>query len=241
MRTHLRRGLSAALVASSLCLMAACSDSSDSSDKSGGDAKSSQSAEKPSKAPAVALSVEQMKAASLAVEDLPAGWKVDKTEADPTTEPKADKAECQPLAAFLADKVAGATMGASLDFAGDKGKTALSQQVFTFPGEGAADYLKTVGAALEKCDAFGYEDDGAKFKVTLEKLTGPKVAEESHAFRMKLEVLSVDVKFESDMLVARQGTGVTRIAYIPSDPSGHKNFEELATRGGQKFARRAQY
>lgn len=57
---------------------------------------------------------------------------------------------------------------------------------------------------------------------------------------MKTELPALAMKFESDMLVARQGTGATRLAFVPADASGHKAFDDLAKRADEKFTKGAQ-
>jgi hypothetical protein len=96
------------------------------------------------------------------------------------------------------------------------------------------------GTALETCTAFTFEQEGEQLKVTVEKITGPKAGEESCTFRTKTEIPALAMKFESDMLVARQGTGVTRVAFIPADATGHRAFDDLAERAGKKFTKGVQ-
>ncbi|WP_309049539.1 hypothetical protein [Streptomyces sp.] len=221
MRTRIRRGLTVVLAVSALSLTAACGGSADESGKGSGDKAA------PSATPATPLTAAQMKAGALQLKDLPAGWKVSAAEDDKTVY-KADKPECAPVATLLADEVAGATTGADVDYERGNSESLLSQQVMTFPGTGAADYVTSLGTALGSCKGFTAEMEGVKMNIALEKLTAPQGAEKAEAFRLKMNIASLGVDLESNMLVASQGTGLTRFAHVPADASGHKDFDGFA-------------
>ncbi|MFC4609791.1 hypothetical protein ACFO9E_18505 [Streptomyces maoxianensis] len=226
MRTRMRRGAAAAAVSALCFTAAACGGSSD-----GDKAK-----EAPAPTP---LTAAQMKAATLELGDLPTGWKVSKPE--PTNDnPKADKPECQAIAGTFADKIAGATVGGDQEFeAGDK---SLAQQVFTYPNsDGPTDFVKAISTALDTCKGFSFEMEGMKASVKTEKITAPKAGEEALAFRVKMVFPEMaEVKFEINVMVARQGAGATRVAHVPADASGHKDFDALAKLAGDKFTKAAQ-
>lgn len=239
MRTRMRRGMAAALTVSALFTAAACGGSSEDEKKPAAAAKEQDKAKDEKPAATTPLTAAQMKAATLEVKDLPAGWKADNTPADDTPAPTADKPECQPLAALLADKFKNATMGEGADFQGKGAGIALGQDVFTFDGNGAADFTKAVGTALDSCTKLSFTEGGEKVDLTIEKLSAPKVAEESHTFRMTMSMPGFELKIS--MLVARQGSGVTRTAYLPGqDPAAEKAFDDLVTRTGEKFVKGAQ-
>ncbi|MGW0117037.1 hypothetical protein [Streptomyces sp. NPDC003327] len=238
MRTRFSRGLAAALAVSALSLTAACGGGAD--EKADGAAKGGAEKGDATAAPQAAapLTAAQMKAGVLALTDLPAGWKASKAEVDTTTYTVDDKA-CQPIATLLDDKVAGATIGASVDFERGNADSLLSQQVMTFPGKGAADYASAIGTALGSCSGFSAEMEGMKMKITLEKLTAPQGAEQAHAFRIKMNIADLGLNVESNMLVAAQGTGLTRFSHVPADASGHKDFDGFAKLAVEKFAKGA--
>lgn len=245
MRTRMRRGMAAALTVSALFTAAACGGSGDDKKPAAGQEQSkdkdkdkSKDAEAPVTTP---LTAAQLKAATLELKDLPAGWKADNTPADNTPAPTADKPECQPLAVLLADKFKNATMGEGADFKGKSDGIALGQDVFTFDGNGAADFTKAIGTALDNCTKLSFTEGGEKVDLTVEKLSAPKVAEESHTFRMTMSMPEVGFELKISMLVARQGAGVTRIAYLPGeDPAAEKAFDDLVTRTGAKLVKGAQ-
>ncbi|TXS29659.1 hypothetical protein EAO71_13535 [Streptomyces sp. ms191] len=241
MPTRIRHGLVAVLAVSALSLTAACGGSSDDDAAKGADkpATATTAAEPTSAAPAVPLTADAMKAAALEAKDLPSGWKAGKAESDPTTY-KADKPACEPLTTLLADKVAGATTGASVHFERGNGDSTLDQQVLTFPGTGAADHVKAIGTALDTCTGFTAEMEGMKMKITLQKLSAPQGAEQVQTFRMKMNIAEYNITAESNVLVAAQGTGLTRFAHIPADASGHKDFDGVAETVVEKFAKAAQ-
>ena len=239
------RGLTAALTVSALCLTAvACEGSSDDKKPAKTEAGKTE-AGKPeptkSQAPAVTpLTAAQLKAATLEAKDLPSGWKAGKAEPS-KDDPKADKPECQPIAGVMADKIAGATIGEDVEFDRGEGDSSLTQRVFTFPGTGAADFIKPISTALGACTGFSFEMKGTKADVKLEKLTAPQAGEEALAFRFKMAFPEmVGFKIEMNLLVARQGTGVTRLAHVPANASGHKDFDALAKLAGDKFTKAAQ-
>ncbi|WP_329120731.1 hypothetical protein [Streptomyces sp. NBC_01353] len=238
MRTRIRHGVAAALAVSALSLTTACGGGEAQDDtKKGADKPAAE--QTTSAAPATPLTAAQMKAGALELKDLPSGWKAGKSEPDPTVY-KADKPECEPLATLLADNVAGATTGASADFERGNSESLLSQQVMTFPGTGAADYVKKIGTSLETCAGFSAEMEGMKMKITLQKLTAPQGAQEAHAFRMKMNITDLNMTVESNVLVAAQGTGMTRFAHVPADAGGHKDFDGFAKLAVEKFAKGAQ-
>ncbi|MEU0988499.1 hypothetical protein [Streptomyces sp. NPDC005953] len=223
---RMRRGVASLAAVSALCLTAAACGGSD-----------EQKSEKAPKSDAKPLTLTQMKAGLVAPADLPAGFKA-MEEGEAAGEHKADKKECQPIAAFMNQKVSDATVGGDIDL--QSNDAMISQQVITFPGNGAQEFLKEAATALEECKAFSVKQDGEHVDVKVEKISGPKAGEESHAFRLKLKLETLSVEMETNLLVARQGTGVTRIAHIPNNATGHKDFDELAGRAANKFARAAQ-
>ncbi|WP_137989384.1 hypothetical protein [Streptomyces vilmorinianum] len=241
MRTRIRHGLAAALAVSALSLTAACGGGA-----AKDDAKKDKSADKPAAeqttsaapAPATPLTAAQMKAAVLEAKDLPSGWTASKATSDPT-KVTADKPECQPLASLLNSEVEGATMGPGADFKRGNSESELSQQIMTFAGTGAADYTTSIGTALGTCTSFVAKTDGGTMNIDIKKLTAPQSAEEAHAFRMTLNIAELGMKIESNILVARQGTGVTRLAHL-ADAAGQKEFDTFAKLAGDKLAKAAQ-
>ncbi|OEJ96352.1 sensor domain-containing protein [Streptomyces thermolilacinus] len=234
-RTRARRGAVVALTASALFLTAACGGSSEKDDKAkGGDS----AGQKPA---AAQLTEAQMKAGLLEVADLPAGWKAEAA-ASSDQAPKAEKPECQPLAVLMSDKVDGATQGGSREFARGTDSAILAQQIFTYSdGDAAAAFVKSVDEAIGKCASFVSVDAGEKMTISTEKLTAPQVGEEAVALRMTMDIPQLGMKLESDVLVARQGAGMTRLAYVPmGEKPDHAAFEDLAKRGGDKFVKGAQ-
>ncbi|MGW2020476.1 hypothetical protein [Streptomyces sp. NPDC001927] len=245
MRTRIRHGLAAALTVSALSFVAACGGG-----EAQDDTKKDKAADKPaasqttSAAPSTApaatapLTAAQMKAGVLELKDLPSGWKAVKAEKGPTLT-KVDKAECQPIGALFADKLAGATLGASGDFERGAGTT-LNEEVLTFAGTGATDFVTKLGGALEGCTGFGATAEGMKVQATVKKLTAPQGAEEAHALRVKLSIPDFGYATEVDLLVARQGTGVIRLAHDPAGTAGAKDFDTFAKLATDKFVKGAQ-
>ncbi|MGW7360630.1 hypothetical protein ACWGI0_29385 [Streptomyces sp. NPDC054802] len=244
MRTRIRRTAAAALTASALCLAGtACGaedDNKPSASKSG-DAKGSASDKPAEESKSVEpLTEAQMKASLLELGDLPSGWTADKVPASGDAAPKADKAECQPLADLIGDEVKGSTKGGDADFKGAGGKTQLSQQVFTFPGTGAADYVKAIDTALAACTSVPFDMEGAKVPVKIARIDAPKAAEASQAFTMSFE-FAPGVEIKSNLLVAHQGTGATRVAFMnDGGAEAQKSFGELVTLVGDKLVKGAQ-
>ncbi|MFF0444926.1 hypothetical protein ACFYT4_00645 [Streptomyces sp. NPDC004609] len=251
MRTRIRRAFAVAAV-SALCLTAAACGDSDGEKKSVGESAGERATDQPKDAPedqpkdepkdgasdAEPLTAAQMKAATATAQDLPAGF----TKSGSTANDErftADKKECQPIVVFMGGAIDGATIGGNVDFEGDGGNSLFSQQVFTFSGGGAEDYTKAIGTALETCTAFSFTDEGDKTSVTVRKITAPKVGEESHAFRLKMTATGSPVTFEVDIVAARQGSGATRFVFVPGDAAGHKSFDDLVKRVGDRFVRGA--
>ncbi|MFD4141401.1 MULTISPECIES: hypothetical protein [unclassified Streptomyces] len=243
MRTRMFRGVAAAVTVSALCFTAAACGGEDEKKPaaSGEKSKDKGGEEKPAEASTTPLTAEQLKAATLEAKDLPAGWTGKTAEADTTKPPTADKPECQPIANMMAGTLPGGTGGPNMEFSTKGENDNLSEQVFTFEGTGAAEFTKAIGTALETCKAAVFTQDGEKTKVTFAKLSAPKAGEESHAFTMgmSMEGLGADVKIS--MLVARQGTGVARAAYVAIDnPKSEAAFGDLVTRMGAKLVKGAQ-
>lgn len=243
MRTRIRRGAAAALTASALCFTAvACGGEDEKKPAVSGDKGNDKGAEeKPAEASTTPLTAEQLKAATLEAKDLPAGWTATKAPADNSKAPKADKPECQPIANMMAGTLEGSTAGPSMEFSTKGEKQNLAEQVFTFDGTGAADYTKAIGTALETCTAVTFTDDGEKTDLKIAKLAAPKVGEESHTFTMTMTLKELNFEMKISMLVARQGTGVVRAAYMPGeDPAAVKAFDDLVTRMGDKLVKGVQ-
>jgi hypothetical protein len=242
MRTRMRRGIAAALTVSALCFTAAACGGGDdekkpaAADKAKGDDKA-----KSEEKPVTKLTAAQMKAATLEVKDLPTGWKSNKLSTDNSPAPKADKPECQPLANMMAGKIKGATMGGDTEFENKSGGSELSHQVVTFDGTGAADFTKGVGTALDSCSSVSFTQDGEKVDLKIEKLSAPKVGEDSHSFTMTMSMPELGVDFKVNLMVASQGTGATRLAYIAAPGGKVTNaFDDLVKRAGDKFVKGAQ-
>lgn len=239
MRTHIRRGLAVALTVSALTFTAACGGSSDDkggdSAAKGKDKAAEQPAEKPAATP---LTAAQMKAGLLELKDLPAGWKAEAA-APAEDVPAADKPECKPITAIMGDKIEGTTLGGNAEF-GDKDSSILAELLATFSDDKSAkDFMASVATAADTCTAFSFTAEGQKVPVKVEKLTAPTAGEESTALRLSME-MAPGMTIASDILVARQGTGLMRLAYVPTNQANHKNFDDLAKRGGDKFVKAAQ-
>ncbi|MET9106393.1 hypothetical protein [Streptomyces zhihengii] len=248
MRTRMRRGVAAALTASALVLTAAaCGGGEDekkpaASGEAGGDKASAPAEEKP--AATEPLTAAQLKAATLVAADLGDGWKAAPIPADDEPAPKADKAECQPIADLMTEVPATASAkGEAADFEkGAEGDSALSQRAFTYEGTGAADLTKALGAALDACPKLSFTQDGEKVEMNIQKLPGaPKTAEESYAFVMDMPIPGLDMSIKAHLLIARQGTGITRAAYVPGqDPAAAKAFDALIPKIGDKLVKATQ-
>ncbi|MET9953940.1 hypothetical protein ABZ135_20640 [Streptomyces sp. NPDC006339] len=245
MRTRIRHGLAAALAVSALSLTAACGGGDADGKKDGADKPSAgqtsagqTSAAPTSAAPAGPLTAAQMKAGALEAKDLPSGWKAGKAEDGPVVG-KADNPACEPIVGLLANKVPGATIGADVHFERSK-TTTLNQQIMTFPGTGAADFVKAVAAAVDTCTGFEAEAEDMKMKATVKKLTAPQGAEQVTAFRLTLSIPDYGYKTELNLLVAGQGGAVTRLGHDPADAAGHKDFDALAKLAADKFVKAAQ-
>ncbi|MFI8516944.1 hypothetical protein ACIGEZ_03800 [Streptomyces sp. NPDC085481] len=242
MRTRIRHGLAAALAVSALSLTAACGGGAKDTPGDG----ATKPADKPAAgqttsaapAPAAPLTDAQMKAAVLELKDLPSGWKASKNPSSDFSM-KADKAECEPLAAAAGSTVAGATKGPTVDFALGNNASELSEGVLAFSGTGAADFMKQVATSLGSCTAFTADTSGTKMKITVEKLTAPQTAEEALAFKLKLNVAQ-GITVEPTLLIARQGTGVVRLLHLADTPAAKKDFATFAGLAGDKLAKAAQ-
>lgn len=240
MRTRIRHGLAAALTVSALSLTAACGggDAEDGAKKGADKPAATTSAAPTSEAPAVPLTAAQMKAAVLEVKDLPAGWKTTKHE-ESSTVYKVDKPACEPLAPMLGGDIAGATKGATGDFAVGNNDSEISEEVVTFAGTGAADYIKKLGGALDACPDFTTVADGNKMKVSVKKITAPQGADEALAFQLSLEV-APGMEIKPNLIVVRQGTGVMRFLHLTDPATAKKDFDGLAKLATDKFVKGAQ-
>ncbi|MET9427567.1 hypothetical protein [Streptomyces sp. NPDC003036] len=240
MRTRIRRGAAVALTVSALTFTAACGGSAD---KGGSDkAKTSEApgkpAEKPAEAAAKPLTEAQMKAGVLAVADLPKGW-ADAPGTPSTDTYKADKPECQPLAGLLQQKITGATVGAEEDFVGGDGANQLTHQIMGFSGTGAADFMKPVITAADKCTSFSSDMEGTPMTLKVQKLDTPKQGEESVGVRLSMD-LGGAMEFAANIVLVRQGAGVSRVVYVPGSADAAKNVNDIAQRAGDKFVKAAQ-
>ncbi|WP_432065718.1 hypothetical protein [Streptomyces sp. C10-9-1] len=227
MPVRVRHGATALLALSVLCLTAACGG--------GGDGEEGKPAADAPAASAEPLTAEQMAAAVLVLEDLPSGWA--KTSA-PTSEepsPRAAEPECQPLADLLGSKVGGVEAGGNADFQQDGGRTELTQQVFTFPGSGAADRVAAIGEAVEACPTVNVTVEGNEVPVKIARTDVPKIGQTSQSFAMTL-ALAPGVEVTADLVVAQEGTGFTRVAFVnDGGAEARKTHADLVTRVGDRF------
>lgn len=212
---RIRRGAAAVLAVSGLLLTAACGSGDDQGDKAGKNGE---------------LSAATMKAALLTAEDLPSGYQAGQPGPSGGPATTADKPECEPIAVFLNDTIKGAAKGGSVDFEGPGGGTQLSQQVFTFPGGEAAGFVRGIGAALERCTDFGASVAGEKMTIGVRKIDGPEVGEESHSLNLTTEIKQLQMTFDIQVLVASEGTGMTRLTHVPGQEADKKKFADLADR-----------
>ncbi|MEU7021766.1 hypothetical protein ABZ990_14045 [Streptomyces sp. NPDC046203] len=245
MRTRFTRGLSAALVVSSLALSAAAcggDDKKDDAKKDGADkpaVSASASTAPEAAAPAKPMTDVQAKAAVLELKDLPSGgWKARKADAGKSVY-KADKAVCQPVAEAMNASFTGSTKGPGAEFFIGKNTSELSQQLMTFSGTGAADFTKKLAAAVDACADFSVETEGQKVKAGAKKVTAPQGAEEAIAFTFSME-LAPGFKLEPTMLVVRQGADIFRLMHLADDAAAKKDFDALAKTATDKFVKAAQ-
>ncbi|GAA4767896.1 MULTISPECIES: hypothetical protein [Streptomyces] len=225
MSVRVRRGATALLALSVLCLTAACG---------GGGEEGRPAADAPA-ASAEPLTAERMAAAVLVLGDLPSGWA--KTSA-PTSEeppPRAAEPECQPLADMLGSRVGGAEAGGSADFQQDGGRAELTQQVFTFPGSGAADRVAAIGEAVEACPTVNVTVEGSEVPVKIARTDVPKIGQSSQSFSMTL-AFAPGAEVTADLVVAQEGTGFTRVAFVnDGGAEAGKTRADLVTRVGDRF------
>ncbi|MEU9864059.1 hypothetical protein AB0D99_24610 [Streptomyces sp. NPDC047971] len=240
MRTRIRHGLAAALAVSALSLTAACGGGeAEGGAKKGADKPAATTSAAPtSEAPATPLTAAQMKAGVLEVKDLPSGWKTT-THEDSSTVYKIDKPECDTLAPMLGGDIAGSTKGATADFAVGNNDSEITQEVVTFDGAGAADYLKKLSGAVDACPSFTSEADGTKMKTSLKKITAPQGADEALAFQLSVEV-APGMEVKPNLIVVRQGTGVMRFLLLTDPATAEKDFDGLAKLATDKFVKGAQ-
>ncbi|MFI2367192.1 hypothetical protein [Streptomyces sp. NPDC018833] len=241
MHMRIRRGIAAALTVSALGFTSvACGGASDKKSDSSTEKGGSSASEKPAEDKKVStepLTAEQMKASTLELGDLPSGWSVRKIPSSNDPAPKADKPECQPIADMMG--VVKATKGDEIDFVQADGKIELDQRVFTFPGTGAADYVKAVDTALATCTTVSFDMEGTKVPVKIARVDAPKAAEASQAFTMAM-AFAPGIEIKVHMLVAHQGTGATRAVYKSADAAeAQKTFGDLVTRIGDKLVKGA--
>ncbi|GAA3395799.1 hypothetical protein [Streptomyces roseoviridis] len=241
MRTRISRGLAAALAVSALSLTAACGGGETDGAKKDGADKPSAGMTSPgaptSEAAAAPLTDAQMKAGALELKDLPSGWKTTKRQTGSVVY-KAEKPECQPIAALMSGDLDGATKGPSVDFALGNNASEISEDVVTFPGTGAADFTKKLTTALDGCPDFAVTADGAKMKFTVKKIAAPQGAEEAHAFEIGMEV-TPGITIKPNLVFVRQGTGVLRFLHL-ADAAGKKEYDALAGLATDKFVKAAQ-
>ncbi|MFG3345298.1 hypothetical protein ACGF1Z_09560 [Streptomyces sp. NPDC048018] len=242
MRTRISRGLAAALAVSALSLTAACGGGEkDDAAKSGADksaAGATTSAAPTSAAPAAPLTDARMKAALLELKDLPSGWKATKHPDTPSAY-TTDKPACKAFADMMGSgDIPGATKGPSADFALGNNDSEITERVAGFTGTGAADYLEQLSTSLDTCGAMTVEADGQKMKLSAKKRTAPQGTEEAIAFTLGLEV-APGMTIEPDFVFARQGNGVVRFMLL-ANAAGKKDFDQLAKKATDKFAKAAQ-
>ncbi|MGW1865375.1 hypothetical protein ACWCPS_07435 [Streptomyces mauvecolor] len=203
-----RRTAAVALAASSLLFAAACGGSDGKSDKS---AEKSSASSAPA-APAAAKSVTeaQLKAALLAANEVPAGWKADPEAGDSVG--KADNRDCQKFLDLMQGQptALGAAARQTSNF--DNG----GQQVFGFDADKAAGYLKGFDATVATCASFTVNMDGEKAPATVKPLTVDKAGDEAYGYELVIDMGSMKMGF--DNYVVRKGAALSTFSATTKQP-----------------------
>ncbi|MFD7341231.1 hypothetical protein ACFV98_35410 [Streptomyces violascens] len=210
-----RRTAAVALAASSLLFAAACGGSDSKSDKpaekdaTASSAPSAPSAAAPAGA-AKSVTEAQLKAALLAANEVPAGWKAD-PEADDSVG-KADNGDCQKFLDLMQSQPAalGATARQTSNF--DNG----GQQVFGFEADKATGYLNGFDATVAKCASFNVDMDGEKAPATVKPLTVDKAGDEAHGYELVIDAGPVKMGF--DNYVVRKGAALSTFSATTKQP-----------------------
>lgn len=214
-----RRTAAVALAASSLLFAAACGGSDSKSDKPA--EKDTTASVAPSAAAragaAQSVTEAQLKAALLAANEVPAGWKTDPGAGDSVG--KAEDRDCQKFLDLMQSQPAalGATARQTSNF--DNG----GQQVFGFGADKAAGYLNGFDATVAKCASFTVDMDGEKAPATLKPLTVDKAGDEAHGYELVIDTGAVKMSF--DNYVVRKGAALSTFSATTKQPGAAPSAE----------------
>ncbi|WP_438293944.1 hypothetical protein [Streptomyces sp. HUAS TT7] len=214
-----RRTAAVALAASSLLFAAACGGSDSKSDKS--TEKDTTTSAAPSAAAragaAKSVTEAQLKAALLAANEVPAGWKADPEPGDSVG--KADNRDCQKFLDLMQGQptALGAAARQTNNF--DNG----GQQVFGFDADKAAGYLKGFDATVATCASFTVDMDGEKAPATVKPLTVDKAGDEAHGYELVIDMGPVKMGFHN--YVIRKGAALSTFSTKTEQPGAAPTAE----------------
>ncbi|MFI6050499.1 hypothetical protein ACIBCO_10460 [Streptomyces violascens] len=211
MSVCVRRSAAVALAASSLLFAAACGGSDSKGDKSA--EKDTAKSSAPSAAAAggaKSVTEAQLKAALLAANEVPAGWKADPEAGDSVG--KADNRDCQKFLDLMQSQPAALGAAARQTSNFDNG----GQQVFGFDADKAAGYLKGFDATVAQCASFNVDMDGEKAPATVKPLTVDKAGDEAHGYELVIDMGPVKMGF--DNYVVRKGAALSTFSTKTKQP-----------------------
>ncbi len=230
----------AALAASSLLLLTACNGDSGSSSSS--EAKKGKASAAPS-VPAY-ITAAQAEQALVALEDLPAGWKVEaNTSMDKSQGAEEDavtgaKPECAPITSVLNSGRLEEDYKANHErvFTKEGDQILLAQDVSGYPRPQAEKAMAGLRNAVEKCATFTGKQNGKKATVTVKKTADQqKYGDESVTYTVK--VVAGDMQMDFDMGTMRSHGAITTILNNYSDHGdrGKEAFSKALAKAAEKL------
>ncbi|WP_424887043.1 hypothetical protein [Streptomyces sp. XH2] len=241
MHAHPRRVALAALAASSLLLLSACN--SDASSGSGSEAKKGKATAGPP-VPAY-ITAAQAEQALVAVEDLPAGWKVeanvsmDKSQGAEEDAVTGAKPECAPITSVLNSGRLEEDYKANHERIFTKqgsDQNLLAQDVSGYPRAQAEKAMAGLRNAVEKCAAFTGKQNGKKATVTVKK-TAEQQKHGDESITYTVRIVAGDTQMDFDMGTIRSHGAVTTVLnnYGAHGDRGKEAFSKALAKAAEKL------
>ncbi len=183
------------------------------------------------------LSAKQVKAALLAVGDMPTGWAAAESEPDEEDNSAVEPASCQKLF----DQMDSTKQGVK---AKHKGKASFEQggmlgvqfeeEVASFPDDGQGDKVQDVAQALTKCPKLVIVDGADRTPMTMTGLSFPNLGDQTLAFRATAKTEGIEVVL--DVVFVAVGHNIVSFTAAGLQPMSGADLETVARAGMSKVA-----
>ena len=183
------------------------------------------------------LNATQVKAALLAVGDMPTGWAAAESEPDKEDNSTVEPASCQKLFDQMdstkQDVKAKHKAKASFEQGGMLG-VQFEEEVASFADDGQGDKVQGVAQALTKCPKLTIVDGADRTPMTMTGLSFPNLGDQTLAFRATAKAEGIDVVL--DVVFVAVGHNIVSFTAAGLQPMSGTDLEKVARAGMSKVA-----